>query len=76
MRRNGTGRRSVRTQSQMKEESTIYTRLLSVGEVESVIAGLPDLFCGLAGDCILTAEYGTECRIHNDLQYVSMQVGK
>jgi hypothetical protein len=59
----------------MTEDKTIYTRLLSVGEVEAVINGLPDLLWSLAGDCILTAEYGTECNIHNDLQYVPMQVG-
>jgi len=59
----------------MTDDKTIYTRRLSVGEVESVVTGLPGLLWTLVGDCVLTAEYGTECNIHNDLQYVSMQVG-
>lgn len=59
----------------MAEDRIIYTRILSTGEVEVVLKGLPDLLWEVAGDCILTAEYGTECNIHNDLQYMPMQVG-
>jgi len=59
----------------MPDEKIIYTRLLSADEVEAVLDGLPVLLEELAGDCILVAEYGWGCNIHNDLQYVPMQVG-
>lgn len=59
----------------MTEYSPICTRLLSKEEIESVLSGLPALLDQLVGSCILSAEYGTECNIHNDLQYHPMAVG-
>ena len=59
----------------MNSPGTIYTRQLSQAEMQSVIAGLPALFKELAGDCIVIAQYGWACNIHNDLQYKPMSVG-
>jgi hypothetical protein len=60
----------------MTEDETIYTRILSIEEVETALLGLPDLLVELAGGaCMLSAEYGCCCNIHNDLQYVPMRVG-
>jgi hypothetical protein len=59
----------------MKQDGTIYTRQLSEAEVQSVISGLPSLIRVLVGDCIVVAEYGWTCNIHNDLQYKPMEVG-
>jgi len=59
----------------MKEENEICTRLLSEAEVLAVVAGLPAFIRELAGDCIVTIEYGWACNIHVNLQYQGMDVG-
>jgi len=59
----------------MKKDNEVHTRLLSEPEVQLVLKGLPSLMRDLAGDCIVIAEYGWGCNIHNDLQYKPMEVG-
>jgi hypothetical protein len=59
----------------MTEDKTVYTRILTPSGVEAVLQGLPSLIKELAGDCILSVEYGVGCNIHNDLQYKPMEVG-
>jgi hypothetical protein len=59
----------------MNSENTIYTRILELKEIQSVIDKIPEFIRELVGDCIVSVEYGCGCNIHNDLQYIPMETG-
>jgi hypothetical protein len=54
---------------------SIYTPLLSYDETKHLLLNIQGILNEIFNEEILIVKYGWGCNIHNDLQYVPMQVG-